>query len=132
MKTEILECGHPESPHSDFTRGYGKDANGDRHCYECCADRDREQMREDGKTCLYLTLEDDTGRTVSQWGHRYGRHKLTNWPGSLTIPVGCVKTGRHNIAGRRYDFWFTFENRQWHGVQYGDNTQIAHCKRLKA
>jgi hypothetical protein len=36
MSTELLECGHAESPHSDFTRGYGTRADGSRHCYACC------------------------------------------------------------------------------------------------
>ena len=129
---EILECGHAESPHSSFTRGYGEDSKGNRSCYACCADYDRQIMRDTGKICLYLTLDDDTGRTLNQFGRRYGNHKLSNWPGSLELPVHCIKTGRHNIAGTRYDCWFTFDNTNWHGVQYGDNTQICHCTRLKS
>lgn len=51
---EILECGHPESPHSDFTRGYGLTADGARHCYECCAKNDKQHMLEEGNIALYL------------------------------------------------------------------------------
>jgi hypothetical protein len=118
--TYICDCGHPESPHSDITRGYGRDAEGLTFCYDCCAERDREQMRKDGKTCLYLVKREDG-------------HHVTNWPASLDIKVntGAVRVGRHNIAGRRYDVWFWFEGDQWHGVQYGDNTQILHARRLK-
>lgn len=35
-------------------------------------------------------------------------------------------------TGVRYDTWFTGpDGKQWHAVQYGDNTQIAHCRRTK-
>jgi hypothetical protein len=120
---ERLECGHPESPHSDFTRGYGTNDKGERHCYACCAERDKKQMREAGKIALYLTTKQDTGGN-------YGDAKITNWPGSLEFK-GRYHKGRHNIAGSRYDVWFTFEGTNWHGVTYGDNTQICHCKRTK-
>ena len=113
--TETLECGHKESPHSDITRGYGTDADGKRQCYQCCADLDRAYMIEHGRIALYLTDK-----------------AITNWPASLSFPVLSRTTGRHNIAGVRYDVWFRGpDGATWHGVQYGDNTQICHCKRTK-
>lgn len=121
-QSALLECGHPESQHSSITRGYGKDAQGNRHCYACCADRDREQMRNEGKTCLYLT-QDKTGQNQI--------YMLSNWPGSLKIPVRHIRKGRHNMARVRYDVRFVFEGSEWSGTQYGDNTQICHCRRLK-
>ena len=124
MTTEILECGHPESEHSSFTRGYGTDEHGKRHCYACCAERDRASMIETGKATLYLTVE-------SESRDGFGG-KVTNWPGSLVFRTGRVHKGRHNIAGTRYDAWFKGpDGKEWHAVQYGDNTQIAHCKRVK-
>jgi len=114
-----LDCGHPESPHSDITRGYGIDLQGRKICYGCCAENDRAQMRKTGKACLYLTR------------NKVGAHELSNWPGSLKIPVLFVRKGRHNIAKVRYDFEFRFEGLRWIGTVYGDNTQIAHCRRLK-
>lgn len=114
----LLECGHAESPHSEITRGYGKDDQGNRYCYDCCAARDRQAMRDDGRITLYLT-----GNDASGW-------YIVNWPASLKFKA-YVKTGRHNIARVRYDAWFNFEGAQWHGVQYGDNTQIIHCNRTK-
>ena len=112
---EILDCGHPESEHSEFTRGYGTTADGKRHCYTCCADQDRSAMVRDGKIVLYLTEKG-----------------VTNWPGSLVFPVVHKRKGRHNMAGTRYDVWFTGpEGRNWHGVQYGENTQLCHCRRVK-
>lgn len=117
--TRILDCGHEPTP-STSSLGYGKDAQGKTYCYECCAERDRADMRETGKAMLYLTMRGDT--TL---------HELINWPGSLRIPVWYIRKGRHNMAGVRYDFQFMFEGQKWHGTQYGDNTQIAHCKRMK-
>ena len=111
----ILDCGHEESSHSDLTTGYGEDDAGKRHCYACCAEHDKAQMIQNGHATLYLT---DNG--------------VTNWPGSLRFNFGTVRVGRHNIAGKRYDVWFTGpDNATWHGVQYGDMTQICHCKRIK-
>jgi hypothetical protein len=76
-------------------------------------------MIADGKGILYLTEKD-------------GRYILTDWPGKLAFPCRVTK-GRHNMARVRYDARFTGpDGKQWHSVTYGDNTQIAHCKRLKS
>lgn len=113
--TEVLECGHEPSEHAAFTTGYGRDKDGNRHCYECCAKNDREAMIRDGRATLYLT---DKG--------------ITNWPGSLRFRHGPIREGRHNIAGSRYDTWFAGpDGFTWHAVQYGENTQICHCKRTR-
>ena len=112
--TEILDCGHEPSEHSEHTTGYGTDKDGKRHCYACCATRDRDAMRRDGRATLYLT-----GSTLS------------NWPGSLSFTVRSTRVGRHNIARTRTDVWFAFEGYWWHGTQYGDNTQLCHCKRTR-
>lgn len=118
-ETEILECGHPESPHEPFTRGYGKDENGNRYCYECCAEQDRRHMIEAGVITLYLTTTTAPAEAI-------------NWPGSLRFLVRHVRHGCHNIARTRYDVWFDGpDGHLWHGVQYGDYTQILHCKRTK-
>ena len=114
MKTQILDCGHPPSPHSDSMAGYGEKVDGTRHCYECCAKYDEEDMEKSGRAVLYYT-----GKEV------------TNWPGSLRFPVYYSRQGRHNIAGIRFDFWFIAFGHIWHGIQYGSQTQIAHCKRTK-
>lgn len=119
----MLDCGHEPSPHSGITTGYGVDVEGKKYCYDCCARRDREQMLRDGRATMYLVSEALNGYTT---------HKMTNWPGSLSLPVYRVKKGHHNIAGTRHDFWFALAGDTWHGVQYGESTQIAHCRRLKA
>jgi len=112
--TTRLDCGHELAQYVEGVTGYGKDSEGKRYCYACCAQRDREQMARDGRITLYLT-----GSTLS------------NWPGTLNFTVQKVRVGRHNMAGKRYDVWFKVDGEQWHGVQYGDNTQLCHCKRSK-
>lgn len=114
----ILDCGHPVSEHNDITTGYGVDKDGRKHCYACCAEKDKAYMREHGQIALYLS------KTSGKW-------VVCNWPGSLKFENVYVRTGRHNIAGHRYDTWFKFEGFWWHGVTYGDNTEVCHCKRTK-
>lgn len=103
--------------------GYGYAADGPDEkpiCYDCCGKRERARMIETGRATLYLV-------------HKRGdiRGEVTDWPGTLRF-MGYVSQGRHNMAGRRYDIRFTGpDGAQWHGTQYGDNTQICHCKRLK-
>ena len=126
---EILDCGHAPSPHASFTNGYGTDSDGKRKCYDCCAESMRAAMRETGRATLYLTCPERG--TVNHLPQHGTRHELTDWPGKLRIPVYYISKGRHNIAGCRYDFHFRFDGETWRGTQYGDNTQIAHCRRLK-
>lgn len=89
-------------------------------CYACCAVMDYAAMEETGRADLYL---------VAVVGpHPYEVH---NWPGSLKIVVDHYKVGRHNIAGKRIDIWFTDRNgAHWHGTRYGSNTDIVRCKRM--
>jgi hypothetical protein len=88
-------------------------------CYDCCAEKDKEFMREHGKISLYLIVDDK------------GFGKVCNWPSSLEIVPTRIKTGRHNIAGVRYDCWFVFEGFYWHCVRYGNMTEICHCRKTK-
>jgi len=121
------------APKASGGTGYGQDENGKRSCYECCADQDRKWMQEKGQTTLYLTYK--TAPRIPHEGHEgpdVRRGVITNWPGTLAFPVYYLKEGRHNIAGRRYDAWFSGpDGHIWHGVQYGDNTELIHCKRTK-
>ena len=103
-------------PDGSFGTGYAVEADGSKVCYACCAKKDKEQMRSTGKAVLYLDAE---------------KRQVTNWPGTLRFDVTKLLKGRHNIAGVRYDVWFNFGGCEWHGVTYGDNTQICKCKRNK-
>jgi hypothetical protein len=123
---KILDCGHAPSEHYSFTTGYGFEPGTSRKiCYACCTENDKAQMRKDGKTTLYLTKRE------TETDYPSATHFASNWPGSLKLPIYGVRVGYHNIARRRYDVWFTFEGQNWHGTQYGDNTQILHCKKVK-
>lgn len=112
-------CGKAKEHISDITTGYARKGE-DKICFDCCALYDKFLMRENGAIHLYLTYDKD-GK-VSY---------VSNWPSTLKISIYNVKIGRHNMAGKRYDVWFMFEGTKWHGITYGDNTQICHCKRTK-
>ena len=124
----LLNCGH------ESTAGYGEDRDGKTICYACCADIDRKAMDETGRAAMYFT-HDCGGREIQPgcWDcHGRNNAEVTNWPGSLRYRVMAYRVGGHNIAGRRYDVWFRDHvGKEWHGVQYGDRTQLCHCRRMK-
>ena len=115
----ICDCGHEPGPITGCGTGYGQDDKGKTKCYTCCAEEDKAYMREHGRITLYLA-------------GTQAETELTNWPGSFRIPIRRIVKGSHNWARTRYDTWFTFEGATWHGVQYGENTQLCHCKRIKS
>lgn len=121
----LLDCGHTESPHSDITSGFGLDKDGKKHCYTCCAEWDKAQMRKDGRISLYLVFKplEHEPKELRPW--------VVNWPASLKIPVSGLSISKHNWNLKRRDFWFWFEGVRWHGYQIGEHTQIAHCRKTK-
>lgn len=97
-------------------------------CYACCAETDQADMVADGRATLYLTHDQIPRGTC----YPFADGHVSNWPGTLKLKCR-VKRGHHNIARHRYDAWFTGpDGKPWHGVQYGDNTQILHCRRVRA
>ena len=125
-KFTCADCGEKKvhvNPNGCGGTGYAnvrEDGIEKRVCYDCCAKRDIASMAADGRAVLYLTK-------------REGKQFVTNWPGTLTLPVKHSRPGRHNIAGTRETVWFTGPDRkQWWGFCYGQWTQLCHCKRLKA
>jgi hypothetical protein len=99
--------------------GYALNQHKKKLCYKCCAAFDKANMIEQGKYVLFLTKKDN-------------HYSISNWPGTLKFKNVFVKVGKHNIAGCRYDAWFNGpDDKKWHGVQYGDNTEIVHVKRIK-
>lgn len=115
--SEVLDCGHLPSPHDKYTTGYGE-MDSKKYCWTCCADHDRKVMEKHGKITLYLMDIDGL------------QGKVTNWTGYLSWPCK-IRLGKHNIARVRRDVWFKVNSDVWHGVQYGDDTQICHCRKLK-
>ena len=123
------DCGKViEKPANSCGTGYGIDNDGHAVCYECCGKRDRKELFEakpGDKFVFYLVEKknETTGQT---------EYYVTNWPASLKIKLHATpRKGRHNIAGRRYDVWFIQNGKNFHGVQYGDDTQILHVKCTK-
>ena len=115
MKTTNCDCGHTVSVEdTDCTTGYGIDADNKKICFACCAINDAKSMRETGKATLY-----------------YHGGQVTNWPGTLKLPVLAVKYSRNNWGSKRTDFWFDFEGVRWHGVQVGENSELARCHARK-
>ena len=116
--------------------GYALVGNGKRPrkvCYDCCAEMDKAFMRKHGRIDLYLTWENDLGAhgfPPATIASRYGT--VTNWPGTFVRRHLNVWRARHNMAGWQYHTWFRFDGHWWHGVRFGDNTQIVHCKRTKS
>lgn len=103
---------------AEHTTGYGQIPGSEALlCFACCAKEDAKRMQEEGKATLYLV------EAKGQWA-------LTNWPGTFRIPLHATpRTGRHNMARVRYDVWFRYANRDWHGVQ---DTQICHVRQIKS
>ena len=99
--------------------GYGVSRDGEKVCYGCCAEEDRQHMWDNDSITIYLTKDKE------------GKMWVSNWPGSLNLRA-LVTAGRHNWAKRRVDAWFVFEGRAWHGVQYGHFSELCYCKKLKA
>lgn len=127
-----------------------------RVCYGCCAKEDFANMLETGRFTGYLIMEVEnvdsmpSERMAKEGWHgylkplRYSRSykslyakniRVANWPDSLSFKVYHMRIGKHNMANCRYDVWFEILNpntkhlERWHGVTYGDQTQICHCKR---
>ena len=97
------------------------DKQGRKVCYPCCGKRDSADMSATGRAVLYLTEGGPEEAVVS------------NWPGTLKFRVRYKRVGSHNLAGRRVDVWFTdSDGREWHGINYGHNSQLCHCRRLRS
>lgn len=118
----VLDCGHtPTVPRSSFSTGYGTGHDGRTRCFACCADSDKAAMVETGRATLYLA-------------RKYpGKYHVANWTGSLSFDVlgGTPSKGRHNIARVQYSARFVGpDGATWSARSYGDNNEIAHCRRL--
>lgn len=116
------KCKRTKPTSKDGGTGYARTDRGELVCYACCAEGDREWMKQHGKTVLYLT------QSATEDG---GTWRISNWPGTLKFDVWGLRTSWHNIGRMRYDCWFHGpDGFVWHAVNIGDN-QIARCKRTK-
>lgn len=76
-----------------------------------------EAMKGSGRGLLYR-------RTIDS------RINVGTWDGSKNFPVTCCRESWHNMAGKRFDYWFNFDGSRWHGVNIGNN-DIVRVKRCK-
>lgn len=105
---ELLDCGHVESPHGEYTSGYGYDRAGKRYCYDCCSSRDMRHMEETGEICAYLASD---GKTVTGWPGFVLLHVTREW---VTSAGGFA---RHTAITR---VWARDRNgNMWHGRGLG-------------
>ena len=111
----LLDCGHAESPHSEITRGYGVDAQGKKHCYDCCTARDVADLR-------------DTSRPFTAYISCDGR-SVTNWPGRPLMRIYSHHTGRAGFGGEMH-YWRAVDvhGQHWHGK----NSGTGMCINLRA
>jgi len=114
----ILDCGHPESEHSEFTRGYGKDKDGKTYCYKCCLKMDKDSMRETGKCFAYHT-------------EKNGKAVISTWPGLvISDKVFVLNNSKDNFGGERTYLRFLFEDEVWSGFSMGVGAYLR-AKRTK-
>lgn len=131
----LLDCGHPnwhraaERARGEYvlTTGYGIAPGTNRRiCYACCAERDRERMIADGRAVLYLASAAPPGSAL----------QLQNWPGSLTFPVRGHRRATGYGFGGSYPivtgFFIGPDGRPWTFRHAGNNSQLAHCRRIRA
>lgn len=133
LQFRCYECKQVKPVQTSGGTGYGADNSGRLICYACCGERDKRDMIKTGRATLYLTQPEHSGPSLRLDSYGPSGHaQVTNWPGTMRLNA-YVRRGFHNIARYRYDAWFTGpDGKPWHGVTYGDNTQICHCKRLKS
>jgi len=126
---KCIDCGEEKPILTEVGTGRALTDAGESVCYACCAVRDKAYMVEHGRATLYLSL----AVRPRTWGGLTRVGTVSNWPGTLDLGYKLpVTLGRHNIARTRYDVWFNGpDGHIWHGVTYGDNTQICHCRRTK-
>lgn len=110
----LCDCGHI-AVSDGISTGYGIDKDGKKMCYACCAEYDKETLRETGKLTGY-----------------YSGGVFSNWPGSLKITPYYSRTSKHNWGGIRTDYWLKFEGYNYHGVQIGKNSEVSTIRRIKS
>lgn len=122
---ETFKCSHcylTKEVNKSGGTGYGIDTKTDEKiCYDCIGKHDLADLTNatpGQKFTFYLSKN-----SAGQW-------EVTNWPGTFRQPV-TVRKGNHNIARNRYDTSFVVANKRFHGVTFGDWTQIHHVRAVK-
>lgn len=114
-----VDCKQEKPVQTDGGTGYAKDSYGSHVCYDCCAERDRDHMRNHEKTVLYLD---------------HDKREIVNWPGTLRMPVREMRRFFHAFAHEGKAYCGSFigpDGKVWLFKNIGDS-QIAHCRRSRA
>lgn len=114
-------CKEEKFSKDNFTTGYGVDREGNFVCFDCCGKEDREVL-----------ISMNAGK-VTEVNLYYNEKEgfVTNWPGSLKIKVAFKNKAKHNWGLPRFNFWFYLAGSEFYGYVIGNNTEIAHVKKLK-
>lgn len=115
---ECCDCHQVKPMQSSGGTGYAVTDNDLLVCYDCCAIRDTDRMKRDGRATLYLVKEQ------AGWF-------VTNWPGTLQFPAYDVRRFRHPFADARIAYFHGPDGKRWSAKNIGDQ-QIAHCRALKS
>lgn len=113
---QCARCLHIKPVQTNGGTGYAYRSDDKLVCYACCGQVDRQDMTRNGRAVMYLTHNPD---------------RITNWPGTLTFSAE-VRPMRHPFAREAYLVRFRGpDGAEWSAKNIGDS-QIAHCRRLKA
>ena len=133
---------HPLTPLGATGYAYLNASDEDRRkvCYTCAADLDRALMDERGEITLHLdgliSLRMNPERVIQKQASGQaspgGKISVSNWCGSLSYSVELVRVGNGGMSKIRRDIYFTdHKGRVWHGVQFGNKSELVYCKRMK-
>lgn len=117
-KEVICDCCGKVCKGDGVGTGYGISLDNKNICYSCCAKADYtllDSMKVGDKASFYLNVDSN---------------EIINWPGTMRIHA-YVRKGLHNIAGVRYDAYFSYNGKRFWGVRYGQDNEICHIKRIK-
>lgn len=119
FRFECSQChGVFARPADSCATGYAVDRETDALiCFACCGVNDARALSEakpGARFVHYLT----------------GGNVVSNWPGTLKIMVRAMRRSRNNWNTPRVDVWFSYQGKQFWGVQLGDS-DILRIRALK-
>lgn len=135
--SDLLDCGHPPSPHDPtITTGYAVDSEtGKKSCYPCAWKWEQEHFRATGRMTAYC--KDDAGIwRITSWGGEFLRN-----PPTTDFPEG-IKVYITRLNSRRIGGWtsrdlhyiaFWWEGHRWTGTTHGPGIYLRarRCKDKK-
>jgi len=118
ITSKCIVCKNTFQP-TKINPGYGVDNHDHKICLSCCGKLDAKKFKNakpGDKLFAYYNHETNT---------------ISNWPGTFEIKSVGHSHGRHNIARTRISVWFKYEGNCFHGIQYGEDSEILYVKCVK-